>query len=379
MLVSYGGYTYYNFYNSVKVGYKKSSMTDFVDPNLKHFSILLMGIDENDEREKDEGQTRDTSRADSLVYISVNKESERIDMVSIPRDSLSLTRQKGEKGNKGGYFFDKITHSFAYGGSEGTIQSVKNLLNVPVNFYAVINFKAFEQVIDSLGGVELYVPFDMSEQNANGEMHTVELKKGWHVLNGEKALAFARSRYYDSDIERGQRQLQIIHAVIDKAKSLNALTKVNDLIKIVGDNVTHNMNASQIASAASMVATNDMKIYSHRIGGYDVMLGGVYYYYPKPSHLMYISAIINNSLGLPIPETKDILNIYYQGKITPLSRYYSLDTKNNNNKKIGPGYFVNLAPEDQLVNLPSILTREDLKNDPTKSNENKPEDNNENQ
>lgn len=370
-LVIFGGYTAYNFYKSIGTGYKESLMTAEVDPNFNKFSMLIMGIDENDSRAA-EGQTRENSRTDSLIYLAVNKDKKRMDMVSIPRDSLTLMREKSDKNDDNAYFFDKITHAYAYGGTDGTIEAVSNLINAPVNFYAVVNFKVFESVVDSLGGLELYVPFDMTEQNANGEMGTIELKKGWHLLNGEQALAFSRSRYYDSDIERGQRQLQVIHAVIDKAKSLNALAKVNELITISGDNVTHNMSMSQIASAISMYISNDIEIVSHRVGGYDATMNGVYYYYPKSSHLQYISSVLNNTLGNSIPTSKDILNIYYQGYIVPLEKKYS---KNKNQvifNNLLPINYVNLYIEDLKNNLPLRLTEADLENDPTVSNENKP-------
>lgn len=374
LLIVYGGYTIYNLYKSVEVGYKKVENTVEVDPNFKNFSILIMGIDENDARAL-EGQTRENSRTDAMIYLAVNKDKNRMDMVSIPRDSLTMMRYKADKNNDNSYFFDKITHAYAYGGTDTTIDSVSNLLNVPVNFYAVINFKAFEQVINSLGGVELYVPFDMVEQNANGEQGTVELKQGWHVLNGEQALAFSRSRYYDSDIERGQRQLQVIHAVINKATSLNALTKLNELITIGGDNVTHNMTMKQITSAVSMFASGNMEIVSHRIGGYDANIGGIYYYYPKPSHLMYVSSVLNNTLGNTLPKANDILNIHYQGYITPLVQGYSKNVKIAASTKFAPANHVLMTADDYLANLSNQLTVDDLINDPTVSNENKPEEN----
>ncbi|MBF0715492.1 LCP family protein [Gemelliphila palaticanis] len=365
-------YTGYNLFNSIKTGFNEVENTVSVDPNFKKFSILLMGIDENESR-KLEGQTRENSRTDSLIYISVNKDNNRMDMVSIPRDSLTLMRSSEDKNDKNAYFFDKITHAYAYGGIDGTIEATSNLLNAPINFYAVINFEVFEQVIDSLGGVELYVPFDMVEQNANGEQGTVELKKGWHTLNGEKALAFARSRYYDSDIERGQRQLQVIHAVIDKAKSLNALSKVNDLIKIGGDNVTHNMTASQIMSAASILINGDVNIVSHRIDGYDAQLNGIYYYYPRPLHLLYISSVLNNSLGNDIPTKNDILNIYYQGYISPLDKKYKNKVvKGFKETNLLPVNYVDMYIDDIKTNIPEKLTLGDLALDPTVSNENKP-------
>lgn len=367
----FGGYTAYNFYKYVYLGYQKSASTVEVDPNFNHFSLLIMGIDENDSRAA-EGQTRENSRTDSIVYLAVNKNQKRMDMVSIPRDSLTLMRKKENVLVNDAYFFDKITHAYAYGGVDATIEASSNLINAPVNFYAIVNFKVFEQVVDSLGGLNLYVPFDMLEQNANGDMETVELKKGWQLLNGEQALAFARSRYYDSDIERGQRQLQVIHAIIDKAQSLNALAKINDLIQIGGDNVTHNMTLQQIASAVTMFANNDIEIVSHRIGGYDAEMGGVYYYYPKPSHLQYISSVVNNTLEKPIPLANSILNIHYQGYIVPLNPKYN----KNINKKVDmfydPLYYVTFAPEDLRENLPQKLSVMDLEDDPTVSNENKP-------
>lgn len=374
LLVCYGGYTAYNFYNSVSTGYNKVNNTVSADPDFKKFSILIMGIDENESR-KAAGQTRENSRTDAMIYMAVNKDRKRMDMVSIPRDSLTLMND-----GTNNYFFDKITHAHVYNKEEGTIEAVSNLLNVPINFYAVINFAAFEDVINSLGGVELYVPFDMIEQNSNGEQGTVHLKQGWHTLNGEEALAFARSRYYDSDIERGQRQLQVIHSVIDKAKSLNAISKINDLIKIGGDNVTHNMTPTQIVSATTMFLKDNIEIVSHRIGGYDAEMNGVYYYYPKPSHLLYVSSVINDLLGTGIPKADDLVNIKYQGYIVPLQKQYVKNKKTASfsaTNLVRVNYF-NLTVDDYLENIPDQLTDMDLKNDPTVSNENKPEDSNNN-
>ncbi|QWQ39087.1 LCP family protein [Gemella sp. zg-570] len=364
-------YTWGNFSSNVKQGFKHSENTEQVDPNFKKFSLLIMGIDENDSRAA-EGQTRENSRTDSLVLLTVNKDKNRMDMVSIPRDSFTLMRNSSDKNDPSAYFFDKITHAHVYGGSDGTIEAVSNLLNVPINFYVVVNFKAFEQVVDSLGGVKLYVPFDMVEQNSNGEQGTIHLKQGWHNLKGEEALAFARTRYHDSDIERGQRQLQIIHAIIDKAKSLNALAKVNELISIGGDNVTHNMTTSQITSAVSMFATNNINIVSHRIGGYDANMAGVYYYYPKPSHLLYVSSVLNNTLDNNLPMANDLINIHYQGYIVPLIKKYEKSTVKPAANFYRTANYVNLAAEDLLQYLPKQLTIQDLANDPTISNENRP-------
>ena len=369
----FAAYTFFNFSSSAQKGYKNVNYLKEVDPNFKKFSVLILGIDMNDDR-KAQGQTREDSRTDSMILATVNKDKKRMDMVSIPRDSLSLMREKDDEHNDSAYFYDKITHAHAYNDVKGTTNAVENLLNTPINFYVLINFKAFEQTVDAFGGIDLYVPFDMDEQNANGEENTVKLTKGWHTLNGEQALAFSRSRYYDSDIERGQRQLQAIHALIDKAKSLNALTKINDVINIAGDNVEHNLSTTQISSAIKMFINDDIEIVSHRIDGYDVTYNGVYYYYPRPLSLLYASSALRSNLDLPLPKATDLLNIYYQGHIAIGLKEYKInglrlpDTYQATNLTI-------MSPEDLLANLPERLTKEDLKKDITVSNENRPDEN----
>ena len=376
LIVGIGGftaYTFFNFSNSAQKGYKDVNYLKEVDPNFKKFSVLILGIDMNDDR-KAQGQTREDSRTDSMILATVNKDKKRMDMVSIPRDSLSLMREKDDEHNDNAYFYDKITHAHAYNDVKGTTNAVENLLDTPINFYVLINFKAFEQTVDAFGGIDLYVPFDMDEQNANGEENTVKLTKGWHTLNGEKALAFARSRYYDSDIERGQRQLQAIHALIDKAKSLNALTKINDVINIAGDNVEHNLSTTEISSAIKMFFNDDIQIVSHRIDGYDVMYNGVYYYYPRPLSLLYASSALRDNLDLPLPKATDLLNIYYQGHIAIGLKEYKID-----NLRLPDTYQATnltiMSPEDLLENLPERLTKENLKKDITVSNENRPDEN----
>ena len=376
LIVGIGGftaYTFFNFSNSAQKGYKDVNYLKEVDPNFKKFSVLILGIDMNDDR-KAQGQTREDSRTDSMILATVNKDKKRMDMVSIPRDSLSLMREKDDEHNDNAYFYDKITHAHAYNDVKGTTNAVENLLDTPINFYVLINFKAFEQTVDAFGGIDLYVPFDMDEQNANGEENTVKLTKGWHTLNGEKALAFARSRYYDSDIERGQRQLQAIHALIDKAKSLNALSKINEVINIAGDNVEHNLTTTQISSAIKMFFNNDIEIISHRIDGYDVMYNGVYYYYPRPLSLLYASSALRDNLDLPLPKSTDLLNIYYQGHINIGLKKYKIN--NLLSKNIYPQTSLAvMSPEDLLINLPEQLSKEDLKKDITVSNENRPDEN----
>ena len=369
MLISggvYGAYTWNNIKNSANKGYKEVAGTSDTENTVSKFSMLVLGIDENDARAS-QGQTKESSRTDSMIYMAVNKDKNRMDMLSIPRDSISLMRNELYNKDPNAFFYDKITHAHVFDGVGGSITAVENLLNAPINFYVLVNFKAFEQTVDSLGGINLYVPFDMVENNDNDARGgSIRLKQGWQTLNGKQALSFCRSRKYDSDMARGQRQLQVIHAVIDKAKSLDALSKINEIITIGGDNVTHNLNTKQITSIISMFLKNDINVVTHQLEGYNIMYNGVYYFYPKPSHLLYASSVLRDTLDLPLPNANDILNIHYQGRISMLRAIYS-NNPTTNAKNYQPARIVNLLPEDLITNLPDKLTKEDLKNDPTVS------------
>ena len=126
-----------------------------------------------------------------------------------------------------------------------------------------------------------------------------------------------------------------------------------------------------------MFINENIEIVSHRINGYDVMYGGVYYYYPKPLSLLYVSSALRNNLDLDLPKATDLLNIYYQGHIN-----IGLKTYRINNLLPATRFpavnLVAMEPADLLANLPDQLTKEDLKNDITVSNENRPTDNSSN-
>ena len=123
-----------------------------------------------------------------------------------------------------------------------------------------------------------------------------------------------------------------------------------------------------------MFFNNDIEIVSHRIDGYDVMYNGVYYYYPRPLSLLYASSALRDNLDLPLPKSTDLLNIYYQGHINIGLKKYKIN--NLLSKNIYPqAALAVMSPEDLLINLPEQLTKADLKNDITVSNENRPDEN----
>ncbi len=109
-----------------------------------------------------------------------------------------------------------------YGGPSASMNSVEKLLNVPVDYYVRINMAGVVDIVDSVGGVEFDVPFEMNEPNQH-DKGRVELEAGVQELNGEEALAVVRSRRVDSDLGRGNRQMELVEAVLSKVKSSGGL------------------------------------------------------------------------------------------------------------------------------------------------------------
>jgi polyisoprenyl-teichoic acid--peptidoglycan teichoic acid transferase len=190
-------------------------------------------------------------------------------MVSIPRDSYVYIPEIS------GY--DKITHAHVFGGTEGTIETVEELFDLPVDYFVKLNFNAFIDVVDSLGGITVDVPITFTEQDSKDNAGAIHLEEGIQELDGEEALALARTRKIDSDIERGKRQQLVIKAIIDKAISVGSITKYGDVIDSMGENMKTNMDFSEMLGLFEY-ATSGLNVETISLEGGDTRIGGVYYY-----------------------------------------------------------------------------------------------------
>src|SRR5699024_7653135 len=119
---------------------------------------------------------------------------------SIPRDSYVYIPEVG--------YEDKINHAHAFGGHRATIDAVENLLDIPVDYWVKLNFNAFVDVIDAIDGIDVEVPYEFTESNSDDKRDSIHLFPGKQLVDGEEALALARTRKLDNDIERGKRQLE---------------------------------------------------------------------------------------------------------------------------------------------------------------------------
>ena len=209
-------------------------------------------------------------------------------MVSIPRDS----RVKIPGHNR-----DKITHAHAFGGKDLTVETVENLLDIPVDYYVELNFNAFIDIVDALGGVKVNSDREFTEQDSKGRKNAIHIKKGVQTLNGEEALAYVRMRKKDplGDIGRGKRQQEVIKAIIEKSSSLSAITKYDDIIDSLGKNLTTNFSIGNIL-ALQKYSGSISSIESLTIDGYDNPINGTYYYQLEEDSLEEVSTQLRNHL-----------------------------------------------------------------------------------
>ena len=201
--------------------------------------ILIMGVDNSDSDDRNLGSIR----ADSLIYMALNPDKKDIQMVSIPRDTYTPILKNGTI-----LAYNRINAAYAMGKEKVTIESVEHLLDVPVHYYATVDFDAFMDIIDALGGVQVDVPITFSENNAPGRKGGIHLTKGLQKLNGEEALALARTRKIDNDVKRGERQQLIIKSVMEQALKVDAIPKYTSIIESVDGNLKTNMRVSDMVA-----------------------------------------------------------------------------------------------------------------------------------
>ncbi|MFA1643315.1 LCP family protein [Chryseomicrobium imtechense] len=256
-----------------------------VEPLTDNVSILFVGIDDSEKRS--EGQ--DSSRSDALMVATLNNEEKSIKLVSIPRDSYVYIPEVG--------YEDKITHAHAYGDTRASIETVEELLDIPIDYYVKMNFNAFIDTVDALGGVNVDVPYDHLELDEN-DQYTVELKEGRQLLDGREALALARTRKLDNDIERGKRQQMILEAIIQKAASASSFTRYGDVIDAVGNNMKTDLTFDEMRSFFDYLTKGRPQVETLTLEGYDDMTTGTYYWQLDQESLEETSSILQTHLEL---------------------------------------------------------------------------------
>lgn len=259
----------------------------------KPISILIMGIDNTKERHLS------TTRTDSMIVCTYNPKNGDTSMVSIPRDTYVTMKQKNY--NTTG----KINSAYSIAQEEGTIDAVEKLLDIPIDYYVRVDFDTLEDVVNAFGGIYIDVPFNLTEQDANGKMN-ITFKEGKHqLLNGEEALAFSRTRHIDDDIQRGKRQQEVIGAIVNRAMESASLTKYAKVLQTLNGHIKTNMPRPIILGLASEALKTGIHITNYTFDWSGFTYNGESFVALKKDSLAFIRHRLRVQLGLDKPDKRD--------------------------------------------------------------------------
>lgn len=218
------------------------------------------------------GQHNGPNLTDSMIVVSINPKDNATTMISVPRDLwVQVPPQSGsyaklntayENGLANGY--NGISASPAAGGAEAA-RKVSDVTGMPVQYWLTINFDGFRGLVDALGGVDINVPVGWTAVNLGGGQpgsDTATFKAGLQHMDGERALQYARARYITSpasegsDFARSRRQLLLIHAIIDRARSLGAVPALPGVMNALQQTLYTNLSLTDLTLLATNVDIN---------------------------------------------------------------------------------------------------------------------------
>lgn len=264
-----------------------------VDPVTDNVSVLFLGIDTSEERAYEE-----KSRTDALLVATFNQEESTVKLLSIPRDTYVYVPEVG--------YPTKINHAHFHGGPKAAMETVEDYLNIPIDYYVRLNFEAFIDVVDSLNGITYDVPFEIQEMDSSDKKDAIHLYPGRQKLTGEEALALARTRKYDSDIERGKRQQEVIVTIADKMTSASSLFKLSELIDALGANMKTNLSFNHMKSFLAYGLDKNLDIQKVNLDGDGShMEDGLWYFHADEDSLAEVQLDLREHLDLPAYSSED--------------------------------------------------------------------------
>jgi LCP family protein required for cell wall assembly len=275
-------------YESVATDYGKLNIPkeqkNIVHTGEKPITTLLLG---------DDSRQNESTNTDAIIY-SIFKPSEgKILLVSIPRDTYVEMPGYAKK-------FGRINYAQDYGGMKMTLETVANLLQSPIDYYAKINFKGFEQIIDQIGGIPLNLTQDLVNKGAGHEKFTV--KAGKSSYSGQEALNYVRFREDDAmDVGRAKRQQEVLKELLNQVQKPKNLIKIPGFLNILGENLKTDLKPDVITNMTKKIAFADTRqIKTETLKGsgrYNYGIDSQWYYVADPTDLARIRQEIQTWLN----------------------------------------------------------------------------------
>lgn len=228
-------------------------------------TVLLLGADFR------EGETQ--ARSDTIMVAFCDLETPSVGLLSVPRDTYLSIEGAGET---------KVNHAFSLGGEELTEQTLEDFLGVEIDRYLQVDFQGFADVIDTIGGVDINVEYDMYLP-----WESIDLKAGQQHLNGEQALAYVRWRGTPTaDIGRVERQQEFLKTTAEQVMKMGNITKLPKILGVVSDHVDTDFGKMEILSLlTTYMRADNLEIYSDMVHGEGQYINGVSYWIPYEEEL----------------------------------------------------------------------------------------------
>lgn len=225
----------------------------------RQISILLLGTDER-------ADEKDPPRTDTMMLLTLDLENRTAGMISLPRDlwvpipGYDITTKINTAfviGEKRGY---------PGGGAQLAKDTVSSFVGRPVEYYFRVNFNGFVRFIDLIGGIDLFVPQTIHDEQyptPDYGIQTFHLEAGQQHLDGETALKYVRTRNIDSDYGRAARQQQVIQTVIDKVLQADMIptliARLPQLSSTMRDSISTDMSLAAGVQLAQYVRQNSFR------------------------------------------------------------------------------------------------------------------------
>ncbi len=245
--------------------------------------ILCIGLDEN--RDERGIAHHKGSRTDTIFLLKINKEADRLGMLSIPRDTLVEISEK--------YGRDKINSAYSVGfldeydvnghdyekakaaGIHQVRKTVSKFMGVPIDYYVLIKISSAKELVNAIGGINVDVEKDMDYDDNWGNLH-IHLKKGRQKLDGDQIVGYSRFRHdEEGDWGRIRRQQQVIKAMVKELKDPSNIMKINKLAEVIKKNVETDIPFAELIDMAHVYKDfNKDNMVRGVVLGTDVTWGG---------------------------------------------------------------------------------------------------------
>lgn len=282
----YGGSKLFQYLNKFSKGnnvVKPLKVSDDSHP----VNILLMGVDIGDGSERSDKY----KRTDTIMLINYKLSEKKVNIISVPRDTLIQIKGKNEK----------INAAHVLGGVPWVIESVEQLLGVKINYYGKINYEGFRNFIDAIGGIDMTIERNMNYDDPAQDLH-IHFAKGEEVhLDGQKAEEFFRWRKNNDgtglamgDLDRIENQHMLVEKVFDKLTNTAIIPKIPGILEILPEYIETNMDGKEIIKyGLSLKDLNTDNISVKTIKGDLQYVDGVSYFIYDENKNKDIAALLN--------------------------------------------------------------------------------------